>query len=61
VEASCLVGDSEADAATARAAGVPLVFAAWGYGEPPTNATIAERFEDVPGLAMRALARRTAA
>jgi phosphoglycolate phosphatase len=61
LEASCLVGDSEADVMTAEAAGVPLVFAAWGYGEPPPNATIAERFEDVPGLAIRALAQWAAA
>ncbi len=61
LEASCLVGDSGADVMTAEAAGVPLIFAAWGYGEAPPSASIASRFEDVPGLAMRALAQRTTA
>jgi 2-phosphoglycolate phosphatase len=58
LEVSCLVGDSEADIATAQAAEVPLIFAAWGYGHAPRDVQVAQRFEDVPGLATRALIDR---
>jgi len=56
---SCLVGDSEADQATARGASVPFIFAAWGYGELSADARPAlraETFADVPSLAAAFLA-----
>lgn len=49
-----MVGDSEHDAATAEAAGVPCVLVAYGYARKPLAALPAaatvERFEDLPGV-----------
>jgi phosphoglycolate phosphatase len=59
LEQSCLVGDSEADEATAMRAGVPFIFAAWGYGqisEDGAQTARAETFADVPVLAASCLA-----
>jgi phosphoglycolate phosphatase len=58
-ERSCLVGDSEADEATAQRAGVAFIFAAWGYGAVAGDAvdvTRAESFAQVPSLAAAFLA-----
>jgi len=63
-ENSCLVGDSEADEATAMNAGVPFIFAAWGYGRlsaDSAEAVRAEAFADVPGLAAACLTCRESA
>jgi len=57
-ERSCLVGDSEADAATAMNARAPFIFAAWGYGEISDDAPRAESFADVPALVAACLACR---
>ena len=50
----CLyVGDSEVDLLTARAAGLPFLFVAYGYAEPgwsPAGLATIDRFEDVVGL-----------
>jgi phosphoglycolate phosphatase len=63
-EHSCLVGDSEADEAMAMRAGVPFIFAAWGYGRLSVDGVqaaraaifVAKTFSDVPGLAGGCLA-----
>ena len=50
---SCLVGDSAADEATAKRAGVPFIFAAWGYGDASgvaADVARAKSFADVPAL-----------
>ncbi len=55
---SCLVGDSEADAATARGARVPFIFAAWGYGRlsvAGADVVRAETFAEIPALAAACL------
>lgn len=48
------VGDHRNDILAAQGAGLPSIFAAWGYG-PRTMAdgasAVAECFADVPGLA----------
>jgi phosphoglycolate phosphatase len=57
---SCLVGDSEADEATAQRAGVPFIFAAWGYGRISADGAApsrAESFADVPALVITTLTR----
>ena len=48
-----MVGDHANDVRAARGAGVPCVFAAWGYGSPDLAAGAAaraERFAELPGL-----------
>jgi phosphoglycolate phosphatase len=46
-----LVGDSAIDAATAAAAGIPLVLVGWGYGSVPQLAGLgAPRVDDAAGL-----------
>lgn len=56
-----MVGDSETDAAAARAAGVPLVLMAHGYSETPLDALGADRvlasFEGLPAICAELLAR----
>lgn len=53
-EAALLVGDSEVDAATARAAGVPFVLMKHGYLRGPAEEirciAALERFEELPAL-----------
>ena len=54
-----MVGDHHNDVQAAAGAGVPCIFAAWGYGPlsmAEGAAAIAERFADVPRLADRLLA-----
>jgi len=56
-----LLGDHANDVAAGRAAGIPVIFAAWGYGKPEMAegaAARAERFSEVPALADRVLARQ---
>jgi phosphoglycolate phosphatase len=52
-------GDHRNDVAAARGAGIPCIFAQWGYGTPAMadGATaLAAQFQDVPGLAARLIA-----
>jgi len=61
VDAAVMVGDHHNDVRAAVAAGVPCVFAAWGYGPismAEGAAAVAERFEDLPGIAGKLLGRR---
>jgi len=60
VDAAVMVGDHHNDVRAATAAGVPCVFAAWGYGPlsmAEGAAAVAERFENLPGVAERLLQR----
>ena len=56
--AAIMVGDHHNDVAAAAGAGLPCIFAAWGYG-PRTMAAgaaaIAESFAEIPALARRLL------
>ena len=52
------VGDHRNDVLAARGAGLPCIFAAWGYGPRSMAegaAAVAERFADVPALAAKLL------
>jgi len=58
VDAAVMVGDHHNDVRASLAADVPCVFAAWGYGPlsmAEGAAAVAERFEDLPGIARRLL------
>lgn len=51
---SVMVGDHRNDVLAATGAGIPVIFALWGYGPPDMAAGAAARatsFEEVPGLA----------
>jgi phosphoglycolate phosphatase len=53
-----MLGDHANDINAARAAGMPAIFAGWGYGPAAMAegaAAVAERIEDVPGIARRLL------
>lgn len=53
-----MVGDHANDIAAARGAGIPSIFAAWGYGRASMAegaSALALRFADAPGLARRLL------
>jgi len=57
-----MVGDHRNDVVAAHGAGIPCIFAAWGYGttEMAKSAeAIAESFSEVPTLASRLLRART--
>lgn len=57
-----MAGDHRNDILAARGAGLPAIFAAWGYGSPAMSdgaAAIADSFADLPGLAERLLPRHT--
>ncbi len=52
--ARVMVGDHRKDMLAATGAGLPCVFALWGYGPASMGAgaaATAERFEDVPRIA----------
>lgn len=51
--AAVMLGDHHNDMAAARGAGVPAIFAAWGYGAEAMagGAPVARSFAEVPGLA----------
>lgn len=56
--ASVMVGDHRNDVLAAAGAGVPCVFARWGYGPASMGAdaaATAERFEELPAIAARLL------
>lgn len=58
VDAAVMVGDHHNDVRAAMGAGVPCVFAAWGYGPlsmAEGAAAVAERFSDLPGIAAKLL------
>jgi phosphoglycolate phosphatase len=61
-EHAVLIGDSETDVVTARAAEIPVVAVSFGYTDIPPAAlgadTLVHKFEDVPAAAMALLARR---
>ena len=64
VGASCLVGDSDVDLELARRAGVPIVFATWGYGDddtPRPDTTSVDGFAAVPGAVAHMLQREASA
>ena len=51
-----MIGDHHNDVAAGKAAGLPTIFAAWGYGAPETAAgadAVADSFADVPALCAR--------
>ena len=55
-----MAGDHANDVLAATGAGLPCIFAAWGYGPPAMAsgaAAIAERFADLPPIAARLLSR----
>ncbi len=52
-DAAVAVGDHRNDVLAARGAGVPAVFAAWGYGSPDMAEgaiAVAQRFGELPGI-----------
>jgi len=54
-----MIGDHRNDILAATGAGVPGVFAAWGYGPPSAAegaAAVAQGFADVPGIVERLVA-----
>lgn len=56
-----MVGDHANDVAAARGAGLPCVFAAWGYGRAGMAAgaaVVARRFDELPAIAERLLSAR---
>jgi phosphoglycolate phosphatase len=64
-EHAVMVGDSETDVVTARAAEIPVIAVSFGYTDIPPAAlgadTLVHKFEDVPAAAMALLARRSVA
>jgi phosphoglycolate phosphatase len=55
-----MAGDHANDVLAATGAGLPCIFAGWGYGPPAMArgaAAIAERFADLPPIAARLLSR----
>jgi phosphoglycolate phosphatase len=55
-----MVGDHANDVAAARGAGLPCIFAAWGYGRPAMAAgaaAVAQHFDALPAIAARLLGR----
>jgi len=61
-ERAVLIGDSETDVITARAAEIPVVAVSFGYTDIPPAAlgadSLVHKFEDVPAAAMALLAKR---
>ncbi len=58
-ERAVMVGDHRNDVTAAHAAGLPCIFAAWGYGAPDMGQgaeAVAAAFADVPAIARRLLA-----
>ncbi len=64
-ECAVLVGDSETDVITAKAAEIPVIAVSFGYTDIPPAALGADRlvhkYEDLPVSVMELLARRTVA
>jgi phosphoglycolate phosphatase len=61
VTRAIMIGDSQTDLATARAAGVPVILMSYGYTDVPADELGADRvladFADVPAAAQDLLAR----
>jgi phosphoglycolate phosphatase len=58
--AAVAVGDHHNDVAAAAGAGIPCIFALWGYGKPPDGVTAAAQasgFSEVPQLALTLIAK----
>jgi phosphoglycolate phosphatase len=58
-DAAAMIGDHRNDVLAARGAGLPCVFAGWGYGPPAMAegaAAVARRPEELPGLLERLVA-----
>ncbi|GAB0115420.1 HAD family hydrolase [Acidisoma sp. C75] len=56
LEDAVMIGDHHNDVAAGRAAGLPTIFAAWGYGPREVGAmadAVAESFDEVPELCAR--------
>ena len=54
IQSSVMAGDHANDVKSARGAGIPCIFAGWGYGTPDMArgaAAVARSFPDLPGLA----------
>jgi phosphoglycolate phosphatase len=61
VDAAVMVGDHHNDVLASTGAGVPCIFAAWGYGPlsmADGAAAVAERFSDLPAMATGLLGKR---
>lgn len=59
--AAVMVGDHHNDLAAASGAGLPCIFAAWGYGPVATGdmaTAVASRFDELPDLAEACLSRK---
>jgi phosphoglycolate phosphatase len=55
-DASVMIGDHHNDVAAGKGAGLPTIFAAWGYGAPEMAAgadAVAQSFAEVPALCAR--------
>ena len=53
IDAAVMVGDHRNDVLAATGAGVPCIFAGWGYGAPSMAegaAAVAQRFTDLPAM-----------
>ena len=48
LERACYVGDTASDGAAARAAGLPFIFAAYGFGVSPEHEGIIGEFRELP-------------
>ena len=56
LDEAVMIGDHHNDVAAGLAAGLPTIFAAWGYGPRSVGAeadAVAESFADVPGICAR--------
>ena len=47
---ACYIGDTQGDCDAADQAGIPFIFAAYGFGNPSNYAAKIEKFEDLLGL-----------
>ena len=47
---ACYVGDTASDGAAARAAGLPFIYASYGFGHSPEHEGIIREFGELPGV-----------
>ena len=47
---ACYVGDTASDGAAARAAGLPFIYASYGFGEAAEHDGIIRKFSELPGV-----------
>ena len=50
LQSAVYVGDTALDAQSAREAGIPFIFAAYGFGDVPDAMYVAQSFADLPAL-----------